>query len=1691
MKQVLPILCLLLLFSVSYLSAQECGVIYISPNGVNTGIAGTRSTPASLDYGLSLVSPTNKRLWLASGIYTLSQTLVLQDSLHMEGGFDPITWVKSNTTPTILFRDSTNILASANALIGLRGDNVTGFRLQDIQIETEFVTTPQTSTYGLFLNNCSSYMLVRTHVRSGNAGAGADGQTGADGVFDPASNGASGAPGNGAQSVQAGGTGGTGTNGNNGGAGAPSGRWQASANTNGSNGLPASCGGGGGQTGNGPSCSAGCVFGPPSCGSVIPGQPGIAGGDGSIGGNGLPGSNGSIVGLFFIPGLAGGNGSAGTAGCGGGGGGGGGGRQDDGSDDVGGSGGGGGGGGQPGQGGTGGTGGGSSFGLYLVNDLGSGNYIDCAFEAGTAGTGGQGGAGGQGAAGGQGGQGGTAGPCGNSFGGAGGAGGRGGDGGMGGTGTDGWSYGFYNVGDTAFASLGYIPNNPYSIQVQNQGCVNSIVEFSATSSGTWDFGSHATPTTATGTGPFQVRFDTLGHFSISLDTVTFTDFIEIYEPGLTLPSISSSLGTTPMVGCMVDFNTSVTTGTYYQWIFGNAATPDTVEGPAATNPTGIMFDTPGSYTVQFWITTECCGQVFDSLLINVIADTLNVNWTASIDTICDGDLIDVTASSGYSTYDFYLNNTLVQSTANPVYSSSAFQQGDSLYIIASNGVCITNPSPIFSPTVYQYPIVSLTTNDPDSTICEGETLSFTASPSTYDIYDFFDNGQLVQSGSSNIYTTDSASLGSTYTVIATIAQCVGQPSNPIPITVNPVPSIALASSDPDTTICDGDAVTLTATPNGLANYDFYLNGVIVQATSSNQFTSTTLVNGDSLYAIATSAQSCVSEASNAFEFIVNPIPSISLTATIDTICEGETVGFLANPGGYDQYEFLNGSTSIQVSTSNSYTSDSLVSGNSFTVIATDLGCVSPPSNIVAIIVNPVPAITLSTSDPDTTICEGEVVSFTAAPSGWDMYDFYLNDSLVQSSALANWVSPDLANGDSIHAIATSAEGCVSLPTSAIPYTVHPIPTATLSANTDTLCEGEALNLQIAPAGHDQYEFFDGITSIQLGSNNTFDTNSLAPGTYTFTSQTTHLGCISPLSNAVQVVILPEPTVSLASTATTICEGDPVIFTASPGTHDSYEFFLNGQSIQNSPISVYNTDSLVNGDVLYVIATNLGCTSVPSSTINMTVNPIPTVSLSVSDTAVCDGTTVTFTASPSGYDNYTFLNNGSSAQSGGSSTYAAILTAGNQFTLIATDIGCSSSPTNPISVIVNPIPLVNAGTDMDACLDIGVQSLSAAPTGGNWSGAGITGTSFSPPNAGIGTHTLTYTYTDANGCGDSDQLDFTVYGLPTVVAGADVGICQGRNIALDATATGNNLAYQWSPSAGLSNATIEDPIASPNQTTSYSLTVTDINGCTAVDGFDVVVSPSATPRFLSDNACLGELTAFANLTTPSTGVNYVWDFGDGGASSEENPSHIYESLGSYTVRLITSLGTCVDTVEEQLSVHPLPIADFSADPAMTELRNGQAPVQFRNLSMGGQTFAWDFGDGQTSFIRHPEHIYTDTGSFDITLITRNEFGCWDTASQTGYIRVAEFPNFYIPNAFTPNGDGFNDVFFVRGTGVEVMQLFIYNRWGQLVFQTNDLYAEWDGTFKDKPVPTDVYVFKLRAIFDNGTRYIRSGSITVLR
>jgi gliding motility-associated-like protein len=408
----------------------------------------------------------------------------------------------------------------------------------------------------------------------------------------------------------------------------------------------------------------------------------------------------------------------------------------------------------------------------------------------------------------------------------------------------------------------------------------------------------------------------------------------------------------------------------------------------------------------------------------------------------------------------------------------------------------------------------------------------------------------------------------------------------------------------------------------------------------------------------------------------------------------------------------------------------------------------------------------------------------------------------------------------------------------------------------------------------------------------------------------------------------------------------------------------------------------------------------------------------------------------------------------------------------------------VTVTVNALPLLEAGNDTSLCQGGSVQ-LNATGNGTFlWSpSTGLNSVDVPNPIASPATTTnYSVTLTDANNCSSSDALTVTVLGLPNADAGADQYLCPGFGVQLNGTGGGS---ANWSPNATLDNANILNPVASPVITPAYTLVITDGNGCT---GSDIVVVQVSTdpPVDAGDDqsVCQGEQVTLGGNPTNIPGTSVLWSPGtDLSDVTASNPVCTPQATTLYTVTVTSDTCTSQDVVLVTLQGIAQAAFTMRLEPGCDELR-----AFFTDQSSGAAQWAWDFGDGSTSTEQNPQHLFTYGQTITVTLVVTDNFGCTGSITQTfPNSSFDDYVDYQIPNVFTPNGDGKNDVFTVNSNGFlgPCVNLQVFNRWGQKMFESFGNDITWTGrnmAGEECTTGTYFYTLTLKDMSFNGDVYL---------
>jgi gliding motility-associated-like protein len=362
-----------------------------------------------------------------------------------------------------------------------------------------------------------------------------------------------------------------------------------------------------------------------------------------------------------------------------------------------------------------------------------------------------------------------------------------------------------------------------------------------------------------------------------------------------------------------------------------------------------------------------------------------------------------------------------------------------------------------------------------------------------------------------------------------------------------------------------------------------------------------------------------------------------------------------------------------------------------------------------------------------------------------------------------------------------------------------------------------------------------------------------------------------------------------------------------------------------------------------------------------------------------------------------------------------------------------------------------------------------------------------------------TITDNNGC--SILLSTTVMIIlmnpSDVIASIDDDqICLGDPVGLTASFVGNDptVSMQWQNCPICpTNTTI---ILYPSANTSYILSATNSCGQTIKDTVSVDVNqpPVIDLPILMASICPGGSVSFINGSANSASWDYSWNFGDGTTSSQMNPSHTFNTQGTYEISLtITDDNGCSSSLIEgsQVIVNPQANAVFTS--SSLEETTLDPTFELSNFSMNSSFYSWDFGDGTGSNNVNPVHTYEGPGAYQITLTANNMYNCPDSTLITVIVKPSY--SIFVPNAFTPDNDDHNGIFFVKGYGIseEGFTLYIFNRWGDLIFESHDMDLGWDGVIKKDGTVAQDGVYTWVVVFKDVTdiSHRMEGHVSLLR
>ncbi len=864
-------------------------------------------------------------------------------------------------------------------------------------------------------------------------------------------------------------------------------------------------------------------------------------------------------------------------------------------------------------------------------------------------------------------------------------------------------------------------------------------------------------------------------------------------------------------------------------------------------------------------------------------------------------------------------------------------------------------------------------------------------------------------------------------------------------------------------------------------------------------TSTTINNltaGTTYNFTVTNTSGCISSPSA--NVVINAQPLANNAPTIGTItqptCTNATGSVVLN--GLPATGTWTINPGAITGTGTSTTINNLTAGTTYNFTVTNAsGCISSTSANVVINTQPTSPAAPSVgtiTQPTCATPNGSVILNGLPASG----TWTINPGAISGTGTSTTIN-NLTAGTTYNFTVTNVSGCTSPASANVVINTPPgAPTAptlgTLTQPTCSVATASAVLNGLPSSG--TWSINPGAIT---GTGTSTTINNLTAGTtYNFTVTNTS-GCSSgPLS----VVVNAQPTTPSAPTLGTITQPTCTNATGSVvlnGLPATGTWTINPGAITGTGTSTTINNLAAGTTYNYTVTNASGCVSPASG--NAVINPAPTaptapVIASITQPTCTSPTGVINLTGLPASGNWTLTTNPGNVTTNGSGTTNSLsgLAPNTTYTFTVSDAnGCTS----PVSAngVMNAVPTASpadAGTYAAVCIDHGLIALAGSPAGGVFSGTGVNGTDFDPSN---GTQTITYTYVDANGCSSNDQTQITVNPLPTVNAGQDQTLCEGDAFIFNATGAAN---YVWD-NGGVQGTTITPALG----TVTYTVTGTDTNGCVNTDQMTLTVNGTPVVNFIADQSqiCAGESITFTNLTGNSS--NCQWSISNGYTSNLCGSITVpFNQAGLFSVTLSISNGGagCSNslTLTNMIEVFEIPNASFS--PSKFELTTNNTQVNFVNSSTNATDYQWNFGfNNDQSTDVNPNYTYPseDPGVYVVTLIASNPAGCVDTASHV--IRVIEDLIYYIPNSFTPDEDEFNPTFkpvFTSGFDPYDYTLFIFNRWGELIFESHDVHIGWSGNYAGdgNKCQADIYTWKVEfKALDSDKHIVDVGHINLIK
>jgi gliding motility-associated-like protein len=980
-------------------------------------------------------------------------------------------------------------------------------------------------------------------------------------------------------------------------------------------------------------------------------------------------------------------------------------------------------------------------------------------------------------------------------------------------------------------------------------------------------------------------------------------------------------------------------------------------------------------------------------------------------------------------------------------------------------------------SVLGLPVPTLSSSDLDNIFCVGTSVTFTAGGGGIGAtYDFRIQGFTMQTGTLTTYTTTSLANGQVVTVNVTNAAGCSTLSSGITNSVNQPPIIYVSTP----AACSADFTTYSVGVTVGSGTVTSSSGIVTLA-GLNVWTVSGILAG-------VNATITVADISGCLNTITVTAPNCSCPVILPPVSGGDksycasgvipTINATVLAG--ETVDWYNASSGGILLRSGSLTYTPTAPGTYYALARnTSSNCLSSTRTPIIVTMNPLPIPVLTSSDADNIFCAGTSITFTA--TGGTSYTFFVG-GVAQPGISATYTTNTLTNGQAVSVIVTNTNGCTA-PSAAITNTVNPTPTPTLtSSDADNIfCAGTSIIF--TAGGGSTYDFRVGGISMQNSASTTYTTSLLTNGQVVNVVVSNANGCsATSLSITNTVNPVPTPTLTSSDADNIFCAGTSVIFTAGGGTN--FNFRVAGVSVQNSVATTYTTSTLTNGQVVDVIVSNsVGC-ALASTGITNTVNPQP-IANAGSGGDVC-GLSFTLSAHASiGIGTWTKTTGiGTATFTPNANSPSATVTVSDYgtYTFTWTEVSGSCTSSSVVTVNFYLQPVANAGTGGNNC-GMGFRFNASLNAGiGTWTKVSGPGTVIFSPDANTATTLVTvsafgsYTFrwsVDNGTCSNSATVAVVFIQQAAANAGSGGNSCD-KTFALGALVPATGIGT-WTKSVGSGIATFTPDSHQANakvtvdQFGTYTFAWTVVNStCTSSDIVQVVFHNLPPINAGRDTAlCKGgsvQLHAVGTGTVSWTPVALVNN------PNIINPTVTPDTTTTFTVNLTDQFG-CKNSDNIVVEVRNKTVADAGPDQVLGYVFT---TTMNANLAYSYETGVWSLISGTGKF-SDSTFAKTEVNSLSSG---ENKF-LWTVTN--GYCPVSydsvsiKVNDFVIPTLITPNMDGKNDYFVLRGltTTLGKTELIIFDRRGAMVYKNLNYDNLWNGVdYNKNPLPDDTYFYVIK-------------------